>query len=81
MPTEYNPKYIHHTNSGKSSTIRELVFGMEDGMVSTLGAITGIAAATGDYISLNTYMVASGILRQLKRLKFLVSIMTLFQFT
>ncbi len=28
--------------------IREIVFGMEDGMVSTLGSITGIAAATRD---------------------------------
>ena len=45
---EFNPNYIHHTQSGKSSRMRELVFGMEDGMVSTLGAITGIAAATQD---------------------------------
>lgn len=29
--------------------IREVVFGVEDGMVSTLGALTGIATATGDY--------------------------------
>ena len=28
--------------------IREIVFGMEDGMVSTLGSVTGIAAATQD---------------------------------
>ncbi len=48
MPVEHNPEYIHHTNSTKASTIRELVFGMEDGMVSTLGAITGVAAATQD---------------------------------
>lgn len=48
MPIEYNPEYIHHTHTGKSATIRELVFGLEDGMVSTLGAVTGIAAATRD---------------------------------
>lgn len=29
------------------SSIREIVFGVEDGLVSTLGAITGIAAGTG----------------------------------
>ncbi len=46
---QYNPNYIHHHPEKKSaSTIRELVFGMEDGMVSTLGSITGIAAATKD---------------------------------
>lgn len=28
--------------------LREIVFGLEDGMVSTLGAITGIAGATGN---------------------------------
>ena len=44
-----NPNYIHHQDSKIAGTIRELVFGMEDGMVSTLGAITGIAAATQDY--------------------------------
>lgn len=48
MPIEHNPDYIHHQDSGISSTIREVVFGMEDGMVSTLGSITGIAAATTD---------------------------------
>jgi vacuolar iron transporter family protein len=48
MSIEYNPEYIHHTDTGGTSRIRELVFGMEDGMVSTLGAITGIAAATHD---------------------------------
>ncbi len=49
MAIEFNPDYIHHQNKGSSSTMREMVFGMEDGMVSTLGAITGIAAATGDH--------------------------------
>lgn len=31
-----------------SSLIRETVFGLEDGMVSTLGAVTGIATGSGD---------------------------------
>lgn len=44
----HNPNYIHHQKERNSSTLRELVFGMEDGMVSTLGSVTGIAAATGD---------------------------------
>ncbi len=48
MPIEHNPEYIHHTESKHGGAIRELVFGMEDGMVSTLGAVTGIAAATHD---------------------------------
>ena len=45
---KHNPSYIHHNKETNISTIRELVFGMEDGMVSTLGSVTGIAAATGD---------------------------------
>lgn len=48
MPIEHNPDYIHHTNPSMASAIREVVFGMEDGLVSTLGSITGIAAATQD---------------------------------
>ncbi|OGH86802.1 MAG: hypothetical protein A2469_04695 [Candidatus Magasanikbacteria bacterium RIFOXYC2_FULL_40_16] len=51
MSIEFNPNYIHHQNHGSSSSFRELVFGMEDGMVSTLGAITGIAAATGNHFT------------------------------
>ena len=43
-----NPAYIHHKDSGFVDTIKETVFGIEDGMVSTLGALTGIAAATQD---------------------------------
>ena len=43
-----NPTYIHHKDSGFVDTIKETVFGIEDGMVSTLGALTGIAAATQD---------------------------------
>jgi vacuolar iron transporter family protein len=48
MSIEHNPDYIHHQNPGQASFIREIVFGAEDGMVSTLGAVTGIAAATQD---------------------------------
>lgn len=48
---EYNPEYIHHQNNNSSAIFREMVFGMEDGMVSTLGAITGIAAATGSHFT------------------------------
>ena len=38
--------FVHHQNSKLSNNIREIIFGAEDGMVSTLGAITGIAAGT-----------------------------------
>lgn len=39
----YNPEYVHHNGNVISTNIRQIVFGMQDGMVSTLGAITGIA--------------------------------------
>jgi len=46
----HNPDYIHHQKKTvASSLIREIVFGMEDGMVSTLGAVTGIATAIGNH--------------------------------
>ncbi|PIR03433.1 MAG: hypothetical protein COV60_00270 [Candidatus Magasanikbacteria bacterium CG11_big_fil_rev_8_21_14_0_20_43_7] len=45
----YNPTYLHHKKKGYGDTLRELVFGMEDGMVSTMGAITGIAVGSGDH--------------------------------
>lgn len=41
--------YNHHRNTSIGSTVREVVFGMEDGMVSTLGAITGIAIGSQDH--------------------------------
>lgn len=45
-----NPSFIHHNpKTLSSSTIREIVFGLEDGMVSTMGAVTGIAAGTGNH--------------------------------
>ena len=51
MPIEHNPDYIHHIKNGSTATFREMIFGMEDGMVSTLGAVTGIAAASGSYFA------------------------------
>jgi vacuolar iron transporter family protein len=48
MNHKYNPNYIHHQKDTNSAKIREMVFGMEDGMVSTLGSVTGIAASIGD---------------------------------
>lgn len=52
MGWHHNPKYLHHqTNSPSSAIIREIVFGMEDGMVSTMGAVTGIAAATQNHFT------------------------------
>ena len=44
-----NPDYIHHQKQPRASLIREVVFGMEDGLVSTMGAVTGIAAGTHDH--------------------------------
>ena len=48
MHHRYNPDYIHHRDSKFIASIREVVFGMEDGMVSTLGAVTGIAVGSQD---------------------------------
>lgn len=48
---ENHPDYIHHEKNQLTAVIREVVFGMEDGMVSTLGAITGIATGTGDHFT------------------------------
>ncbi|MBU0731653.1 VIT1/CCC1 transporter family protein [Patescibacteria group bacterium] len=41
-------KLIHNQKPTKLSAIREIIFGMQDGMVSTLGAITGIAVGSQD---------------------------------
>jgi VIT1/CCC1 family predicted Fe2+/Mn2+ transporter len=46
---KYNSDYIHHQQSGFVSNIRQIVFGLQDGMVSTLGAITGIAIGSGEH--------------------------------
>ncbi len=48
MHYKRNPQYLHHNNTISSSLLKEVVFGMEDGMVSTMGAITGIAIGTSD---------------------------------
>lgn len=50
--------YNHSRNTAIGSTIREVVFGMEDGMVSTLGAITGIAIGSQDHFTI----ILSGII-------------------
>lgn len=47
----FNPHFIHHQSSKIASTIKEVVFGMEDGMVSTLGAITGIAVGSKNHFT------------------------------
>ena len=49
MKERYNPDYIHHQNSKIANSIRDIVFGVEDGMVSTLGTITGIAVGSQDH--------------------------------
>lgn len=43
------PNHTHHRPSKLSSVLGEIVFGAEDGMVSTMGAVTGIAAASGNH--------------------------------
>ena len=45
----YKDHYIHHQKSPFAEVLSEIVFGMEDGMVSTLGSITGIAVGSGDH--------------------------------
>ena len=51
-----NPKFIHHQKSSFLSNIRELVFGAQDGMVSTLGALTGIAIGSNNHF----FVILSG---------------------
>lgn len=47
---EAHPEHIHHRPVKFGSTVLgEIVFGAEDGMVSTMGAITGIAAASDSH--------------------------------
>jgi len=43
------PDFIHHQKFGILSVIREVVFGVEDGMISTLGVLTGIAIGTNSH--------------------------------
>lgn len=42
-------KYNHTSIQSTSASLREIVFGIEDGMVSTLGAVTGIAIGSQDH--------------------------------
>ncbi|MFC1687852.1 VIT1/CCC1 transporter family protein [Patescibacteria group bacterium] len=42
-------RHKHYELRNTGSALREIVFGMEDGMVSTLGAITGIAVGSQDH--------------------------------
>ncbi len=56
MSKQHHQDYLHHQDGLSSALIRELVFGMEDGMVSTLGAITGIATSTNNHF----FVVLSG---------------------
>src|SRR3989344_561175 len=44
-----NKDYIHHQKSTLSNVLKEVVFGAEDGMVSTLGSITGIAIGSNNH--------------------------------
>lgn len=44
-----NKDFIHHQQGGVISYIREVIFGSQDGMISTLGAITGIAVGSQDH--------------------------------
>jgi predicted membrane protein (TIGR00267 family) len=46
--TTINKDYIHHQKSKIANVLREVVFGLEDGMVSTLGSIAGIAIGSGN---------------------------------
>ncbi|KPJ85468.1 hypothetical protein AMJ57_02960 [Parcubacteria bacterium SG8_24] len=48
--------FLHHKISTSASLIREMVFGLEDGIVSTTGAIIGIAAGSQD----NRIVILSG---------------------
>ena len=48
IPSKYNPDYIHHQKSAVLANISQVVFGLQDGMVSTLGAITGIAIGSNE---------------------------------
>lgn len=43
------PDFIHNQKSEIISAIREIVFGVEDGMVSTLGVLVGIAIGTNSH--------------------------------
>lgn len=48
----YNPNFIHHNPSKFIDYVHEVVFGVQDGMVSTLGALTGIAIGSQDHFTI-----------------------------
>jgi VIT1/CCC1 family predicted Fe2+/Mn2+ transporter len=48
----FNSDFIHHNKSRIAAYIQEVVFGVQDGMVSTLGAITGIAIGSQDHFTI-----------------------------
>ena len=48
FPHRYNPDYIHHRQDNLVSGVGQIVFGLQDGMVSTLGAVTGVAIGSGE---------------------------------
>jgi len=41
--------FIHNQKSGIIPFVREIVFGVEDGMISTLGVLVGIAVGTNNH--------------------------------
>ena len=45
------------SKSGFAESVREIIFGLEDSLVSTMGAVTGIAIGTGN----RTVVILSGI--------------------
>ncbi len=49
LSKKINENYIHHQESSIADVLKEIIFGMEDGMVSTLGAITGIAIGSNSH--------------------------------
>lgn len=55
----FNKDFIHHQKSSMANVLHEVVFGMEDGMVSTLGSITGIAVGSG---SQSTVLLAGSVI-------------------
>jgi len=44
-----NTGFMHNQKFGFTASIREVVFGVEDGIISTLGVLVGIAAGTNDH--------------------------------
>ncbi|MFZ2190535.1 MAG: VIT1/CCC1 transporter family protein [Candidatus Magasanikiibacteriota bacterium] len=49
---QYNPNFLHHKHGFVYFYSREIVFGIQDGMVSLLGALTGIAVGSKDHFTI-----------------------------